>query len=206
MKQKYGPRYYCKRFAKPADPILGQGILIFGCRDIRILRCWDSWIRVVSRTAGMLLQSFLKAFCSFLGFLEVSWEPLGPSWRPLGAFRESLGRSGRLWGSHFDDLGRSCEHLGASWSDLWSLLKASWESLGGSWEHFGSIWGRFWSYFGAWKAFLNKLMDFLKTLKNIVRYCKNQGFEGQKIIGIQLGGQVGTKFEVKLACSSASWS
>ena len=34
-------------------------------------------------------------------------------------------------------------------------------------------------------------------------YCKFQDSQGQKIIKNHLGGQVGTKFEAKLACRSA---
>ena len=98
---------------------------MFGCRDMGILRYWESCSWVVPGVAGRfqgasgsfpgdlwealgkVLGLSWQPLGSFLGCLEVSWESLGPSWRPLGASGESFGMFAGFGGSFICDLGGS---------------------------------------------------------------------------------------------------
>ena len=104
--------------------------------------------------------------------------PLGGSWEPLEGFLESLEPLRGLLGVIWVILGAAGRIRGS----LGALLEPLGSVLGGSWEHFGGILVLYCSNFGAWEASLKRFAEILKTLKNDVRYCKNRGSEGQKIM------------------------
>jgi len=118
-----------------------------------------------------------------LGTIVGLW---GLSWAALGSF-------GRLFGSSFGALesSRGCldgalQPPGGLLGPLWRILGVSWESLGSSWHAFGGISEARWKPFGAKEGLGKRLQSIFtescKSFKNHVRYCKNRGLEGLKIM------------------------
>ena len=129
--------------------------------------------------------------------MTTTWSCVPPIWS-LGRLLEPLGNnlaaSWELLGGSSGVLERLMKLLGTLrrvFRASWRVLRASWEPLGASWERLGRLLGVFWSHFGRFgeifgpqqglgKHLGSDCLELWKTIKNTVRYCKNEGSEGEK--------------------------
>ena len=125
---------------------------MLGWRDTGMLRYWATCSWIVPGVAGRfqgasgsfpgdlwealgnVLGLSRQPLGSFLGCLEVSWDPLGGLLELLGSL---LGRLQGLAGAFLVILEARRTILGA----LGAILEATWGVLGASWEVFESSWG-----------------------------------------------------------------